>query len=68
MPLYFFHRRTQSRMFWDNTGLELPDLWPSSDPEMTDAIWHEALAVHTRAGHALIITDEDRRTLFVASL
>ena len=68
MPRDFFHHRTENRMFWDSTGLDLPDLWQSLDPEMTDAIWNEALAVHAQAGHALIITDEDRQTLFVASL
>lgn len=68
MPRYFFHHRTRNRMFWDRIGLDLPDLWQSSDPEMTVAIWHEALAVHSKVGHALIITDENRQTLFVASL
>jgi hypothetical protein len=55
-------------MFWDKVGLDLPDLWQSSDPEMVVALWHEALAKGTEAGQVLIITDEERNTLFVAAL
>jgi hypothetical protein len=68
MPRYYFHHRTENRMFWDKVGLDLPDLWQSSDPEMVVALWHEALAKGTEAGQVLIITDEERNTLFVAAL
>jgi hypothetical protein len=68
MPRYFFHVRTERRMIWDRTGLDLPDLWRSQDTEMADALWHEAFAKHVHSGGALLITDESGKVVFAAAL
>jgi hypothetical protein len=67
MPRYFFHTRTERRMLWDRTGLDLPDFWRATDEEMADALWHEAFAKHVAMGGSLLITDENGKVVFVAA-
>lgn len=72
MPRYFFHTRTERRMTWDNTGLDLPDFLAAPDEaapddEITDALWHEAFAKHVEVGGSLLITDESGKVVFVTA-
>ena len=67
MPRYFFHTRTERRMTWDSTGLDLPDFLAAPDDEITDALWHEAFAKHVEVGGSLLITDESGKVVFVAA-
>jgi hypothetical protein len=67
MPRYFFHTRTERRMFWDWTGLDLPNFLAAPDDEMADALWHEAFAKHVATGGSLLITDESGKVVFVAA-
>jgi hypothetical protein len=64
MPRYFFHARTQDRLIWDATGLELPKVADLEDPELTVALWSEALDKHVQTGRAVVITDATGRVVF----
>jgi hypothetical protein len=37
------------------------------DDEITDALWHEALAKHIEVGGSLLITDESGQVVFVGA-
>ncbi len=67
MPRYFFHVRTEHRMIWDRTGLDLPDFWWAADAEMTEALWQEAFAQYLHTGGALLITDEGGQVVLAAA-
>jgi hypothetical protein len=71
MPRYFFHTRTDRRIFCDRTGLDLPDFWSAPDDELTNALWHEAFAKRLRGCgqmEALEITDESGQVVLEAFL
>jgi hypothetical protein len=50
MPRYFFHASTLDGLRWDATGLELPKITRSEDPQLTLALWTEAFDQCWRTG------------------
>ena len=67
MPRYFFHIRTSDRLIRDETGLELPEIAKSEDPELTLALWSEVFDRQFRRGTDFVITDEIGKVLFVTA-
>ena len=66
MPRYFFHSHTRDRVIRDQTGLDLPALARSEDPEMTMALWYEVIIQHIQRNQSLVVTDETGKVVFVA--
>jgi hypothetical protein len=66
MPRYFFHSHTMDRVIQDQTGLDLPALARSEDPEMTLALWYEVIIQHIQRNQSLVVTDETGKVVFVA--
>jgi hypothetical protein len=66
MPRYFFHSHTMDRVIRDQTGLDLPALARSEDPEMTLALWYEVIIQHIQRNQSLVVTDETGKVVFVA--
>ena len=68
MPRYFFHIRTEKRLFWDRTGFDLPDLWNAADAEMAAALWNEVMTKQLDMGHTVIVMDKGGKVLFVSAI
>lgn len=66
MPRYFFHTCTRDRLFWDSTGLDLPDIANPEDPELTCALWSEVLNRQSRLGRTFVVMDEIGKVVFIA--
>lgn len=67
MPRYFFHHRIGDRMIWDGTGLELPDLRLTPDPDRAAALWMDVLEGRVQPGRILVVTNESGQVLFVSA-
>jgi hypothetical protein len=67
MPRYFFHTRSQDHLIWDTTGLDLPEMTRSDDPELTSALWSEVFDQQIQQGRTFVLTDENGKVHFATN-